>query len=102
MVPTYTSKAGRRYRYYLCRTVREKGWKACPTKSIAAGAIEESVVGQLRLALQVESAREELRVSEADWLAFDEYNPDSLLKAVVRRVAYDGTSGTVSLELSHK
>ena len=102
MVPTYTSKGDRRYSYYVCRTVREKGWKACPTKSIAARAIEESVVAQLRSALQIEAARDELRLSEADWLAFDERNPDSLLKAVVRRVGYDGTNGTVSLDLSHK
>jgi site-specific DNA recombinase len=102
MVPTYTSKGNRRYSYYVCITAREKGWKACPTKSIAARAIEESVVAQLRSALQIEAARDELRLSEADWLAFDERSPDSLLKALVRRVAYDGTSGTVSLDLSLK
>ena len=44
MVPTYTSKGERRYRYYVCRMAKEKGWDACPTKSIAARAIEESVV----------------------------------------------------------
>jgi site-specific DNA recombinase len=102
MVPTYTTKGDRRYRYYVCRAAQEKGRSACPTKSIAAGAIEESVVTQLRSALSVDGARDQLRVSDADWLAFDEADPRDLVRAVVHRVAYDGTSGTVSLELSHK
>ncbi len=100
MVPTYTSKDDRRYRYYVCRLAREEGWNACPTKSVAAGVIEESVVTQLRSALSADGARDQLQVSEEDWLAFDEASPDDLVRAVVRRVAYDGTSGAVSLELS--
>lgn len=59
-------------------------------------------MARLRVTLQVDGARDQLRVSEADWLAFDERNPEGLVKAVVRRVSYDGTSGAVSLELSHK
>jgi site-specific DNA recombinase len=102
MVPTYTSKDARRYRYYVCRTAQEKGWDACPTKSIAAGVIEESVVTQLRSAMSADGTRDQLLVSEADWLAFGEAGPDDLVRAVVRRVAYDGTSGAVSLELGPK
>jgi site-specific DNA recombinase len=101
MIPTYTSKGDRRYRYYVCRVAQEKGWHACPTKPIAAGVIEASVVTQLRSALEVDSARDQLRVSDADWLAFNEGDPDDLVEAVVQRIAYDGTTGTVSLELSH-
>jgi site-specific DNA recombinase len=71
MVPTYTSKGDRRYRYYVCRAAQENGGSACPTRSIAAVAIEESVVTQLRTALSVDGARDQLRVSDADWLAFD-------------------------------
>jgi len=99
MVPTYTSKGDRRYRYYVCRMAHEKGWDACPTKSIAAGAIEESVLMQLRSALSVDGAREQLQISDADWLAFDEGDPSSLVRAIVQRVAYVGASGAVSLEL---
>jgi site-specific DNA recombinase len=102
MVPTYTAKGGRRYRYYVCRVAKEKGWRACPTKSVAAGVIEESVVTQLRSALTVDGARGQLQASEADWLAFDEGDPGNLVRAVVQRVVFDGTSGAVSLELSHK
>jgi len=99
MVPTYTSKGERRYRYYVCRVAQQKGRNACPTKSIAARAIEESVVTQLRSALEDDGARDQLRVSDADWLAFDEGDPSSLVRAVVQRVTCDGTNGQVSLEL---
>ena len=102
MVPTYTSKRERRYRYYVCRTAHENGWKACATKSIAAGLMEGSVVTQLRSALSVEGARKEMQVSEADWLVFDEGDPGDLVRSIVQRVTYDGVNGAVSLELSHK
>jgi len=100
MVPSYTSKGGRRYRYYVCRAAQEKGWSTCRTKSIAAGVIEQSVVSQLRSALGVDGARDQLRISDADWLTFDEGDPGSLLQAVIQRITYDGTNGTVSLELN--
>ena len=102
MVPTYTSKGERRYRYYVCRVAQEKGWSACPTKAIAARVIEESVVAQLRSALGVDGAREQLRVSDADWLALDEGDPGQLVRAVVQRVTYDGTNGAVSFEVNPK
>jgi hypothetical protein len=86
----------------VCRAAQENRGSACPTRSIAAVAIEESVVTQLRTALSVDGARDQLRVSDADWLAFDEADPVDLVRAIVQRVAYDGASGAVSLELSHK
>ena len=102
MVPTYTSKGDRRYRYYVCRVAHEKGWQACATKAIAASLIEESVVTQIRSALRAEGTCDELQVSNADRLAFDEGDPGDLVRAVVQRITYDGTNGAVSLELSHK
>jgi site-specific DNA recombinase len=102
MVPTYTAKGDRRYRYYVCQVARKKGWNACPTKSITARVIEESVVTQLRAALSGDGVRDQFRVSDADWLAFDEGDPGNLVRAVVKRVAYDGVIGAVSLELSQK
>ena len=43
MVPTYTAKPGRRYRYYVCQAARQNGWSSCPTKSVPALMIEEAV-----------------------------------------------------------
>ena len=98
MVPTYTAKLGRRYRYYVCRTARRKGWSACPTKSVPARMIEDLVVGQLRTALSAPETRERLNISEADRLAFDQGDQD-LIRALVTKVSYDGTTGAVSLSL---
>jgi hypothetical protein len=102
MVPTYTARKDRRYRYYICRVSRKKGRSACPTKSVPARTIEESVVTQLRATLTVDSARQQLGVSDADWLTLDEGNPENLIRAVVGRVTYDGISGAVSLDLDFK
>jgi site-specific DNA recombinase len=102
MVATCTAKGDQRYRYYVCQVARRKGWSACPTKSIAARVIEESVVTQLRAALSADRGRDQFRVSDADWLAFDEGDPRNLVQATVKRVAYDGVNGAVSLELGPK
>lgn len=48
MVHTYTVKNGRRYRYYVCLTAQQRGWEACPSKSLAAQQIEDSVVERVR------------------------------------------------------
>src|ERR1019366_7383026 len=72
MVPTYTAKPGRRYRYYVCQAARQNGWSSCPTKSVPARMIEDSLLDQLRTALRANETREQLRVSEADWQTFEE------------------------------
>jgi site-specific DNA recombinase len=98
MVPTYTAKPGRRYRYYVCQAARQNGWSSCPTKSVPARMIEEAVVGQLRTALCASETREQLRVAEADWQTFEEGHFE-LVRALVKDVSYDGTTGAVSLNL---
>ena len=48
MVHTFSAKKTRRYRYYICATVQQKGWSACPTKSVNAQEIEDAVVNHIR------------------------------------------------------
>jgi site-specific DNA recombinase len=48
MLHTYTARRGRRYRYYVCLTAQQRGWKACATKSVNAYQIEQSIVGRVR------------------------------------------------------
>jgi site-specific DNA recombinase len=48
MVHTYTVKRRRRYRYYVCVTAQQRGWDACPTKSVAAQEIEDAIVARIR------------------------------------------------------
>ena len=44
MVATYTRpRGGRQFRYYVCQAARPNGWHSCPTKSVAAALIEDSV-----------------------------------------------------------
>ena len=97
MAPTYTSKGERRFRYYVCRRGRENS--GCAGKRIAACVIEESVIEQVRSALSVEEAREQLHVSETEWQAFAENQSGEFIRTIVRRAVYDGTQGAVSLEL---
>ena len=48
MSHTYTVKNGRRYRYYVCATAQQRGWDSCPSKSLPAQQIEDSVVARVR------------------------------------------------------
>jgi site-specific DNA recombinase len=44
MVPAYTTRGSRRYRYYVCRKAQKLGVKACPGQMVAAERIERAVV----------------------------------------------------------
>jgi len=101
MIPTYTAKRSRRFRYYVCRSARRNGWSACPTKSVPAPMIEESVLEQLRTAFDNLKTRNELRVSESDLESFGQ-NPAELVRAVVKKISYFGKTGTVQLNLRTK
>jgi site-specific DNA recombinase len=48
MSPTYATKKGRRYRYYVCTAAQKRGWQGCPSKSVPAGAIEGFVVDRIK------------------------------------------------------
>ena len=48
MTPTSTIKKARTYRFYRCSAAARNGHGTCPVRSVAAGQIEEAVVGQLR------------------------------------------------------
>ncbi|MBF0140576.1 MAG: recombinase family protein [Magnetococcales bacterium] len=52
MSPTFTSKDGRQYRYYLCQTALKNGYDACPLRTVAAGEIEAVVIQQVRTMLK--------------------------------------------------
>jgi len=72
MVHTYTVKSGRRYRYYVCSTAQQRGWDACPSKSLAAQQIEDSVVERVRGLAQnpqivAETVRQARQLAEANF-----------------------------------
>ena len=99
MIPTYTAKPGRRYRYYVCRSARQNGWSCCPTKSVPANVIEDSVLDQLRTVLRDSGTRHQLNVPEALWQSFEQ-DHRTLVRALVKEVSYDGTTGAVSLNVT--
>jgi site-specific DNA recombinase len=47
MTPTYASKGGKRYRYYVCSNALKRGWDHCPSQSVPAGGMEEIVMEQI-------------------------------------------------------
>jgi site-specific DNA recombinase len=49
MTPTWSRKAGREYRYYVCTKVERSGRSACPVRSVPAGTTEEFVVRHIRV-----------------------------------------------------
>jgi site-specific DNA recombinase len=104
MQSTYTSKGGRLYRYYVCRTGRGKNGNrmdlnGCALKFVAARMIEASVIEQVRSALSAGEVRKQLRLSQKDWEVLTENQPGELIRAMVQRVVYDGATQAVSLEL---
>jgi site-specific DNA recombinase len=99
MIATYSTNGERRYRYYVCQRARQKGWKSCPTKSVSANLIEDSVVAQLRARLNSDETRITLTVEEPDWQVFVEGDPTGLIRALVEKIRYDRATGTVSVKL---
>ena len=101
MIATYTSTSngGRRFRYYVCQAARQNGWHSCPTKSVAAALIEDTVVAQLRTALSGEETRQQLQSAETDWERFLEGDHRGLVVGVVEHIGYDGKTGAVAVKL---
>ena len=99
MIATYTTNGGRRFRYYVCQAARQNGWDSCPTKSVAAALIEDTVVAQLRTALSGEETRQQLQITQTDWGCFLTGDPRGLVVGVVEHIDYDGKTGAVTVKL---
>jgi DNA invertase Pin-like site-specific DNA recombinase len=56
MGPTYAKRRGKMYRYYLCVHAAKNGHSTCPTRALAAGEIEATVIEQLRALLRAPRA----------------------------------------------
>jgi site-specific DNA recombinase len=93
MTSSQTTKATRRYRYYVCRRAQQRGWRSCPAPSLPAGPLEELVVRQLP-ALVPALAPEAFR---AVWQTLPLAEQARLLQRLVERVNYDAAQQTVSI-----
>jgi DNA invertase Pin-like site-specific DNA recombinase len=102
MIATYSAKGERRYRYYVCQTAREKGWKFCQTKSVSADLLEASIVIHLRSQLNAAETRQVFQVSDSQWQALVEADADvipGVIQALIEQIDYDGPSGRVAVTL---
>jgi DNA invertase Pin-like site-specific DNA recombinase len=101
MIATYSAKK-RHYRYYICQTGREKGWKFCATKSVSADLLEGSILIQLRSQFSDAATRLVFQVSESDWQALlqtDTQVIPEIIHARIEQIHYDGPSGAVQVKL---
>ena len=93
MTSSQTRKGTRCYRYYVCRQAQQHGWQTCPAPSLAAGLIEDLVVGQLP-ALAPAVAPEAFRTL---WHALPPSEQARVLGRLVEQVRYEAAQQTVSI-----
>jgi site-specific DNA recombinase len=106
MTPNYASRRGTiRYRYYTCLNASKRGRQHCPSKSVSAPAIEQFVAQQLQGLANAPTAKVEDRAALApfadlaSWQALPTPHQAHILKALLRRIDYEGTSGQITLHL---
>jgi hypothetical protein len=90
MVYSYSGKTDRKYPYYVCLHAQRKGWVACPSKSLPALAIEESVLGRIR----------EFRpgcFEPTAWALMDRHLQVESIRNIIERIGYDGVTHQVSI-----
>jgi site-specific DNA recombinase len=88
----YTTKRGRRYRYYLCQRARKGGAKACPGQMISARRIENVIVVKLyQLASQPGSPELEaiFPVEPGQGDPQERAHQRRLLESLIERIRYD-------------
>jgi hypothetical protein len=90
MLYFYAVKRGRKYPYYVCRNARRAGWTVCPSKSLPAQGIEESVLARVRQAPGFESG-------PIPWAEMERPQQIVALRSVVERIAYNGATQQISI-----
>ena len=90
MVYSYSGSKDRKYPYYVCLNAQRKGWAVCPTKSLPARGIEESVLRRIWEAQRGLS-------DPAEWEQMDRTRQVEEIQAVVERIGYDGAARQISI-----
>jgi site-specific DNA recombinase len=90
MVYSYSRKNDRTYPYYVCLNAQRKGWAACPSKSLPARTIEESVLKRVREA-------QTALFGAAEWEQMDRTRQVQVMGGLVERVGYDGAARQISI-----
>lgn len=87
MVYSYSGKLDRRYPYYVCLNAQRKGWAVCPTKSLPARHIEDSVLAHAQAK----------QLTPIEWERLDSMQRVAAIQRIVERVGFEGTTGQVSI-----
>jgi site-specific DNA recombinase len=90
MVYSHAGKNDRKYPYYVCLNAQRKGWAVCPSKSLPARAIEESVLKRLR-------EGQPARFGASEWENMDRHRQVETMQLLVERVGYDGAARKISI-----
>ena len=90
MVYSYSGKTNSKYPYYVCLNAQRRGWDACPSKSLPALAIEESVLNRIR-----ESRPGTIEPSA--WVQMDRLRQVATIQEIIERVSYEGVARRVSI-----
>ena len=90
MVYSYAVKRGRKYPYYVCRHAQREGWAKCPSKSLAASMIEETVLERL-------GAEQNGTVDWQEWRKLDRIRQIGQLRAMIEHIGYDGRMRQISI-----
>jgi site-specific DNA recombinase len=90
MVYSYAMKKGRQYPYYVCLNAQRQGWAACPSKSLPARGIEESVLARVR-------ERQPVVFGASDWEQMERIRQVAAIQAIVERIGYDGAARQISI-----
>jgi DNA invertase Pin-like site-specific DNA recombinase len=102
MVPGYTTRGSRRYRYYICRKAQKQGAKACPGQMVAAERIELAVVAKLYERIAKEDWQDRPSAfpeSRADWDVLQRDQQHALLEQAVDRILYDHRREQAGIQL---
>ncbi len=97
MTPSHSASNGKRYRYYVCTGAQKLGWRTCPMPSVAAPALEQVVLTQLRDLAQEASLAECL--ADEHWQTLGPLEQARLVRALVQRIEFDGGAGKLVLAL---
>jgi len=101
MYCVYSKKGNNKYSYYLCMNAQRRGYKSCPTKLIAAQAMENKLLELLR------KITKDPRIEADAWEALTLEEKTPILKSIVQSVQYDGNNEIIDImlqksQISHK
>ncbi len=104
MIPSYSSRGTRRYRYYLCTNAQKRGWAACPSPSVPAAEVERFVVDEI-VALSRQYAEpansgssDALAAFSGLWDLAAPHQRVAVLQRVIKQIDYDGQNGSLEME----